>query len=424
MNKFRQVLIGLGCTCALFLAAACQPTPEERLASAEQYLADGDYRTATIELRNLLQAAPDDSRARLLLARTSYQLGDFSDAISQYERAIGLGETEPETWVAFGRALLSQGRAIDAFERVVPNVDAADGDEAILVFLGDVQFSMNNMERADSYYQQVLSANPMSVDGLIGRAMVMANAGDLQEAQKVLDSALAIDAQASSVWLARGRIYQADGRFEDAATAYDNAIQLQTPHTPLAESFSARVSYVSSLIDSQQLDLAATQLAALIDRFPDHPVSGFLSGRLAFAQGDYDNAQLALQDYLSSNPGDARGQAILGAITFSQDNLRQAESHLIAAVRANAGGDATRRLLAETRLRLNDPEGALDVLRSIYAVGQLDTAYLSMLGRAQVAAGDDQAAIDYFRQGVAQSPDDDTVRLALAATYLKTNQAE
>ena len=157
MSKYRQGALALGCMIAVLLVAGCQPTPEERLARAEQYLADGDFRTATIELRNLLQAAPDDSRARLLLARTSYQLGDFSDAVSQYERAIGLGETGPETWVAFGRALLSQGRATDAFERVAPNLDASGGDEVILVFLGDVQFSMNNMERADSYYKQVLS---------------------------------------------------------------------------------------------------------------------------------------------------------------------------------------------------------------------------------------------------------------------------
>ena len=73
---------------------ACQPTPEERLARAEAYIAEADYRTAVIELQNLLQAAPDNAQARLLLAQTSYQLGDFSQATSQFERAISLGESD------------------------------------------------------------------------------------------------------------------------------------------------------------------------------------------------------------------------------------------------------------------------------------------------------------------------------------------
>ena len=127
MTRRHSSTLVAGLLALAILLSGCQPTPAERLERAEALYAEADFRTASIELQNLLQAAPDNGRARVLLARCSYQLGDFPGAVGQYEKAIGLGETGEETWVAFGRALLSQGRATNAFERVVPNLSMYTG---------------------------------------------------------------------------------------------------------------------------------------------------------------------------------------------------------------------------------------------------------------------------------------------------------
>ena len=296
---------------AVLVSAGCQPTPEERLAQAEEYIAAADYRTAAIELQNLLQAAPDNARGRLLLAQTAYQLGDFSGAASQFERAIGLGETEKSTWIAYGRALLSQGRPEDAFERVVPNMSSFAPDADALVFLGDVQFALQNTTNAGAHYEEALALEPEHAEALIGLAMVSANKGDREGAERLLDFAVEKNPDVSAVWLVRGRLLQADRDYIEAAQAFRKALQLQSEATPLAERFSSKVGLVSSLIDSREFDAAGAQLDELRTRFPDHPVSGFLRGRLAFAKGDYDLAQMALQDYLSKNAGDARGRALL-----------------------------------------------------------------------------------------------------------------
>ena len=339
MTPNRQRILGPVLALVFMLISACQPTPEERLAQAEEHIAAADYRSAVIELQNLLQAAPDDMRGRLLLAEASYQLGDFPGAAGQFERAIELGDTSATTWIAYGRALLSQGRATDAFERVVPNLESSATDTPVLVFLGDVQLAQGNFANADRHYSEAVQRDPASAGGLTGLAMVRASTGDMTEAARLLDIAAEMNPGVPSVWLARGNLLQAERDYTGAAEAFEKALQMQTERSPLAENFSARVNLVSSLIDSGQLDAASAQLDELRARFPDHPASGFLEGRLAFARGDFDSAQLALQDYLAKNSGDARGRAILGAINFSQQNLRQAESHLIAAVRANAGGD-------------------------------------------------------------------------------------
>ena len=165
MTRFRQRIPQLALALCFILLSACQPTPEERLNKAEEYIASAEYRTAVIELQNLLQAAPDNAQARLLLAQTSYQLGDFSQATSQFERAISLGKSDASTWIALGRALLSQGKAPEAFERVAPNLDGMLDDVAVLEFLGDVQYSLNNLDGAEGYYSQAVAISPTSVGG-------------------------------------------------------------------------------------------------------------------------------------------------------------------------------------------------------------------------------------------------------------------
>ncbi len=424
MTRFRKRIIRLALALCIISLSACQPTPEERLNKAEEYIASAEYRTAVIELQNLLQAAPDNAQARLLLAQTSYQLGDFSQATSQFERAISLGESDASTWISFGRTLLSQGRAMDALERslriwmgwliMLPYSSFLATFNTLLITWMVPKGTTLKLSRFRRQVWAGLSARQWSKR--VGATTPRPNDCSIRRHSIILmprRSGWPEDKFSRQIGTLRRRHWRSRMRFVCKPT-----------HTPLAEEFSSRVSLISTLIDSRQFDAAEANLIELKTSFPDHPVSDFLQGRLAFAQGDYDNAQMALQDYLSKNAGDVRGRAILGAINFSQDNLRQAESHLIAAVRANAGGEATRRLLAETRLRLNNPGGALDVLLSPDGLDQTDALYLSMVGRAQLAAGDDEAALEYFRKGVEQEPGNDALTLALASTYLRVDRAE
>ena len=414
-QRIRPVLIA-----AVFVVlAACQPTPQERMARADAYLAGADFRSASIELRNVLQVNPDDIDARLKLARSSYHLGDFADAANQFERALGLGDTDPDVWIGLGRALLSQGKAQEAFARVYPNLDPASRRESVLVFLGDVLLVLGNTNEAAVHYGDAVKINGSSAGGLIGEAMILDANNNDEDARRVFDYAEKLNPNSSLVWLARGNFLRSNREFSAAADAYAKSIELAGQFTPLGEQFSARVNLVSSLIDARRLDEAGVRFDELQTEYPGHAVSGFLSGRLAFSSGDYDAAQLAMQEYLSQNPRDARGEAILGAINFSQENLRQAELHLLRAVRANAGGNATRRLLAETQLRLNKPAEALQALAAGNPLNPNDFMYLALLGRAEIATGDTNAAIEHFEQSAAQSPENVAINLALAAAYLK-----
>lgn len=404
--------------------SACQPTPDERMGRAEAYVQENDHRSAVLELRNVIRVVPDNAEARLMLARSSFQIGDLGAAEAQYERVLGLGMDEPEVWLEYGRTMLQQGKAMTVFERVVPYIDSEPLTDNALELLGDVYSALGNSEEAAKYYSELLDRDSGSLEGLIGMGNLSALRGDHAQAASFLQQAVDKNPSAEKAWRARGDYFLSRKMPQEAVDAYEKSITLEGNAVPLLEKFSTRVNQIVAMLDAGQLDAATSKLVLLQDSYPPHSLTNYLRGRIAFEKGDMQTAEERMQEYLRQNPLDARSKALLGAINFSQNHLAQAELYLLQAVRANVGGEVVRKLLAETQIRLNKPEDAIAELQAIRRSGSSDPMLLEMLGRAEVGSGDVDAAIDYFEQSKAAEPNNTAVNFSLAAAYLQTGRIQ
>lgn len=407
---------------AALAVAACQPAPEERFARAQDYFAVHEYRAAVLELKNALQAQPEFPEARLMLGRASYQLADFATAQNEFERALSQGLDRPAVWYELGRALLAQGDATGVIERVVPNLPMDSATAEQLVMLGNTYLALDNQAQAAAHYDRALQMEQNLVGALVGQAVIARSNGDTEAADRLLSRAVEANPDSPLAWRARGNFLQMVGKPADAAGAYDRSIASETGATPIADGLITRVNRVSVLLDAGETELAAQRLEQLKASFPNHPVVRLLTGRVAYARGDYDAAESELREYLADIPNDLRGFALLGAVNFSQNHLRQAEMYLQRAVRANVGGDMAARLLAETQLRLNKPGEAMRALGAFGGDSEIDPALAAMYGRAQLGLGDTAAALDYFERGAAAGELDPAVSLTLAAGFFSAGE--
>ena len=401
--------------CTAGLIVACQPAPEERFASAEAYFSAADYRAAVLELKIALQRRPEYPEARYLLGRASFQLADFPTAQAEFERALAQGANRPEVWVRLGESLFAQGKATEVVERVVPNLPADSDDASQFVLLGDTLFALGNLDEAEENYEKALRVDDGSVAASIGMAIVANGRGDEGRARSLLRAAQERHPGSDLVWRSTGNFLNMKRDFAGAVAAYDEAIRVESATTPYADRLMARVSRVGALLDSRNLERANTSFDELQREFPGHAVVRFLRGRLAYANGDYALAETELREYLADFPRDLRGYALLGAVNFTQNHLRQAETYLSQAVRNKVGGEAALRLLTETQLRLQKPDQALQGLKDI---GEpTDPMLLSMYGRAELGLGDTAAALEYFERGAAADASNPAVDLSIAAGF-------
>ena len=402
--------------------AACQPTVDERLEAARQHIAADQYNGAMVELKNVVQAVPDNLEAREMLADTAIIVGDLALAEAQYTRLLEVGETSARVWAGLGRALAYGGRSREAFERVVPNLleIATAADHWVLI--GDIYLSLGNTSEARASYARALDIDSRSVGASVGMAALAAAAGDNNEASRIIDAALTQNVDSPALWRAKGQVLKATRVYAGAITAFYEAVRLERADMPLADRFQARANLVTALVDDLRLDDAERELQRLRARFPGHPLASFLAGRIAFGRGDLEAAQVQFQNFLSREPNDPHAHAMMGAVTFSQSYYGQAEMWLTRAARAEIGGDSIRRLLAETKLRLNKPREALQMLESAAAEGRANTALLAMIGRAQLAVGDTESAIRYFEEGIRSDPENPLLAIALAANYIQAGR--
>lgn len=406
---------------AVFLAA-CQPSAEDRIERAQQYMNDFDYGAAVLELKNALRADPENVDARRLLGDASFMIADLATAEIEYGRAQALGADSLDIWLAIGRILKLQGRADEAFERVVPNLKRFEVGEATLVLVGDLHAIRREDDEAGDHYADALDINPGSAEALAGRAMLAARRGDIESGRRSLEYAVEKNPNSSFAWRTLGAFLTSLGHHSAAVDALTRAVERELPTTPYADRFSARVALASALIDADRLDEAQTEIDKIHRSYPTHYISKYLNGRLAYKNGDYELATTELQDYLASVPFDPRGQMLLGATHFSRGRLRQAEAYLLRAKQANFGGSAARLMLAETRLRLNKPELALDDLRALEQSGSADAPLLAMLGRAESEVGNSELALQYYERGLAEDPGNSALQLAAAAAFIRANK--
>ncbi len=402
----------------LLLLMACQPDAAERMQRAEVLAEDGDYRAAIIELKNVLRDESNNQRARELLAKSSYQIADFSTAEIEYRRALDAGGDSLEAWLGLGKSLMEQGRVSEAFESVVPHLAQYDDSIAAHVLVGDVLAALGNFEEAAAEYEAAAAIDEKSELSLIGLAVVASALGETERARVYLATATSEHPDSDIAWRASGNFERLHGNYAVADEHYQRAIANETAHTPDSDRFMTRMNRTTVLLDTLKNEAARRQLNELQAEFGRHPLLLYLRGRLAFGEGDYDVAQSSLQEYLSRAPNDLRGQAVMGAVNFAQNYLRQAEMYLQQAARQNVGGDVTRRLLAETQLRLNKPEEALQSLGPIDDDSLEDPILLTMLGRAELGRGNNAQAIEYLEKSVAADPDNPNSHLSLVAGLL------
>ena len=117
--------ISLSALLVILTACGRGDTAEEYLAKANQHIANSDYKSAVIELKNALKLDSQAAEARYLLGTAYLESGDMASARKELDRALQLGWSGEDLQPKLARALLAQGefakvREISAQELTPP----------------------------------------------------------------------------------------------------------------------------------------------------------------------------------------------------------------------------------------------------------------------------------------------------------------
>lgn len=203
-----------------------------------------------------------DIRARLHAGQS-----DLQAAMSDFNRAIELGEGNIAYLIARGEFLLQVGESEVALADFNKAIELAPDDSRGYNRIGSYYAYNKDLENAKSYYQQAIDADPDNPDAYFYLANIFGEEGKLPAAIELLNEAILINPYNDTLYLVRGDALRLSGDNEKAITDYTASLEIR-PNDPRAlitraQSYLALEDNVNALADLRAfVDLIGEENAA------------------------------------------------------------------------------------------------------------------------------------------------------------------
>lgn len=394
------------------LLAGCGESPEQMLASAKGYLSKNDSNAAVIQLKNALQEESNLAEARFLLGKIYFDNGDFASASKELRHAARLGYSAESVSPMLARAMLKQGERAEVIRTFANTaLSNAKSQSAVLVVLGDARLAE---DRADAQrdYRDALKADPDNALAGVGLARIKAANGEVEPAIADLDALAAKSPDVADVHALRAALLFATNRVDDALSAQETAIRLDP------KNHANHYSYVSNLLALHRMEAAETGLAAMKQNVGATPASQYLQAYIDFLKGNLEAARDGVQNVQKSAPDFLPTQLLAGAVYFRLNDQLLAQSNLNNVLRASPNNPVARRLLVMSYLAQRDAARAKEVLEPLLETYPKSSEVLSLAGQVNLLAGDFDASSAYFSQVVGLQPEDAKARTRLGISQL------
>ena len=232
-------------------------------------------------------------------AKQFMMAGNYTEAISNLEKAVSIKPTYLEAWSDLGRAYTDRKdfeRGIAAFEKAL---ELSPDNEALIASIGYNYLNLEDYDSAETYYLMLVEEDTLNYNGNVNLAFIAQNRDDT-----------------------RGAI-----------TYYERALQTN-PHE--AKTMGTLASLYSKLGDKEK---KYEYLHMAIEAAPENHQFKRQLAKAYFNEKDYENAIPLYEALVMEFPDDANYHQRLGFSLSQTDRKAEAPAELEKAIELN-GGDA------------------------------------------------------------------------------------
>lgn len=400
--------------CGLFMS------PERRIARAENFIEQGDWGSAAIELRQALEAQPDNMQGRLLLARVAAHSGELQTARKELDRAIDLGAKPAATAVLDAEIRLGMGD-FAALREATRQPIAGLGEPERLMYQGYAALGERDVAAALELFKAAVAASTPGKDALRVRTALaegLSSAGETDAAISELDTVLKEDPQFARASVIKGMILVQRGQAEQGEAALLSAKLDQNSSLPQLQRMSGLAALAEAQIALRKFDDAGKTVQHLRRIAPNAVIGSYMSARLALVKNDPATAVTEMQKVVSAAPQFMAGRFLLAQALLASGSFAQAETELQAVLESNPDNVEARKLLADAQIRAGRPQAAVDSLFPAIQANTTDPQVYSLYGRAKFEEGDRESAQLFWERSLAAAGDDPGMKLSLAGSYI------
>ncbi|WP_324780042.1 XrtA/PEP-CTERM system TPR-repeat protein PrsT [Thiobacillus sedimenti] len=384
----------------------------ELLKDARAKLAAGDYKTATIELKNAVAKDERNAEARFELGKLYLAQLDLASAEKEFRRAREAGMAANVVNPMIARALLGQR----AFQRVLDELPAAAGNDPDSITLqalrATAELGVGRKDDARKSLQHALQAAPDNADVHLALAQLALADKDPGQAMQELDETLRIDPRHRDSLLLKGDVLRTTGKPAEAAAVYREVLRLDPMHS------GAHLALAGIAITENKLDDARQEVDSALKISPRSVQARYTRALIDFREKHTDRAHDEIASVLKAAPDYLPALLLGGSIEYALGNPQMAETYLNKVVAATPNNLYAVRMLAASQLRQGRMDDAASTLAPALRTAAQDPGVLIVAGEIALARKDFAKASAYFEEAAKRDPASAAIRTELGISRL------
>lgn len=413
----------LALTLALMLSvlSGCQQRDApSSLNDARSAIAAKDPAAASIHLKNVLAAEPNNAEARLLLGLLQLEAGDSRAAVVDLRRARELKIPDERVLPALADALVQSGQEKLLIEQFgSARLNDADAQARLKSAIAMAYLALSSAPQARAAVGEALKANSSSPVAKLANAKILFAQKDRDAALRETEALVASAPKFEEGWAYLGFLReQVKPGSEEALQAYRSALGANPKHLP------ALYGVVALQMFRGDLKAARESYALLNKAWPGNLYTRFVDARLTHLEGKYEQARAQFASLLSVVPENV---ALLLSASINELKLgspTQAEAMLARAVSLNPDNQAARYYLAQANVQLGRPERASEALAPLVETESAPAGVLVIAAQAKLLQGDAVGSQRLYDRVAKLAPTDSSVRTALAIARMNSGDLD
>ena len=333
------------------LLTGCEKTAPDEIAAAQK---SKDPKDALIHLKNAATADPKNAQARFLLGQQLMATNEIQAAAAEFKRALELKYPTDELARPLANALLLSGQPAQVLELVGPlPIKDAKTSASVLTSIAWAHLLLRDMPAARLAVDKAEAAGGPSSESRLVRARLADDAGNADQALKLIDELVAADPRHDGAWLLKGQLHERlPGGSASAFEAYTKALAINP------RNYVALASSVGIQILNKDYKAAHIGLDRLRNLGPKAFMTYYYDGQLKFIEGQYTAARAQFQAALNLAPESTIGLLASGQNELKLKSFAFAESQLTRVVQLEPANLAARFYLSRAYLAQGKPEQA------------------------------------------------------------------
>ena len=391
----------------------------DTLKDVEQAIADKEYSTAIIHLKNKLKQNPKNAQARYLLGDVYLQTGKLDSGIKELGRAHKYAPDNTEILFRYTEVLQATGR-YEAILETLKNTYLMDmqKESQRLNHMGYAYLGLKQLADAKQSFNESnnLHENIMSYNGLSSLAVIEK---DLTQANQLLTKSLALEPDNPNTLQLKAKLTVLNKQYEQALLLYNDLIEKNTNNLTLY------LERAGIFLVLKKYKLAKADLKVILNQVKSHPQANFVWAQILLGEHDFTGANDAAQYVVNAVSQHMPAILILGAANFGLKNYNQAIEHLTIYLAANPSDLNAQNMLANVYLAQGKSHQALLILEGISQDQRnSDPMILMTLGNTYIFAGDIQKGINLLIRAQSLAPKNLTIKKHLIAAQFQSGEQD